>query len=213
MGTGVIVAHFHIDRQIRSGNLNDATVTVMVVDHHQRMAAGILPQKDGWNIRRGARRIHSDIQKLHAVPGERADDAAGVAGDVRHLGAGGGALEALVERARQTQRAFDQRAVHQLGLPGEGKRVPGDIPGCQGLLHQRPPRHGPFEVFVDQPRAGGPDVAIVSLPPHGSRRLDGQREVLLEVFLYDIGLCIDEPHVQVALEHHQDPLHRGVGRG
>src|SRR5208283_2940146 len=40
----------------------------------------------------------------------------------------------------------------------------------------------------------------------------GQRKILFEILPHDIGLRVDEPHVQVALEHDQDSLHGGVRR-
>ncbi len=45
MRTAVIAAAFHVNRQVSSGNLDDAAV-VVVIEHHQVAAAGILPQED-----------------------------------------------------------------------------------------------------------------------------------------------------------------------
>ena len=128
MRTAVIAPAFHIDGQIRSGNLDDAAV-VMMIEHHQVAAGGIFPQKDRRNIRHGARRIGADIEKLYSVLGEWANDGARVAGHVGHFRAGGGAPEAPVHRLRKTDAAGNQRRVHHLRLPGEGKRVPGNVPG------------------------------------------------------------------------------------
>ena len=63
MRAAVIAPAFHIDGQIRPGNFDDAAI-VMMIEHHEVAASGVFPQKDGRNIRHGARRIGADIEKL-----------------------------------------------------------------------------------------------------------------------------------------------------
>ena len=71
-GPRVIVPHFHIHREIRSGNLDDAAVAdAGGTSLTSELPRGILPEKERRHIRRRAGRVDADIEKFHAVFGER----------------------------------------------------------------------------------------------------------------------------------------------
>ena len=75
-----------------------------------------------------------------------------MAGNVGHLGAGGGAAEAGVERMREGDAGGDHVGVHHLGLPAEGDGVPGDVALGDGLLHAAAVLgRGLLEILVEQP--------------------------------------------------------------
>jgi hypothetical protein len=51
--------------------------------------------------------VDADIEEAYAVFGERWNEAAGVAGNVGHFGAGGDDAEAAIERLREGQATFN----------------------------------------------------------------------------------------------------------
>src|SRR5690348_7646542 len=87
------------DRDGHIGSWYAYHVSIIVVIHHrQACAARICPYKQGWNLRRPASTIHSDIKKCDSMRRQRSNQAASVAGDIRHLGAGGLHAKAPVKR-------------------------------------------------------------------------------------------------------------------
>lgn len=169
--------------------------------------------------------VDADVEEFYACGGERADDAARVAGDVGHFGAGGFAAEAIVERLGERDGAGDERGIHQLGLPAERNGVPGDEVGRDGLLHLFALIGGGLlEIFVEKPGAGGPGVVgaigvfvfvFVAVELLGGG--DGFREKFIEVAVDDVGLGIDEAGVEMAFEDDEDSFdfggRCGCGRG
>ena len=134
VGAGVVVGHDDGVGEIGAGDDLNRAVVVVVGDDELR-AGGILPAEEWRENGGGAGVVDADVEEFDSGGGERRDDAARVAGDVGHFGAGGFAAEALVERLRERDRAGDERRIHQLGLPTEWDRVPGDEVGRDGLLH------------------------------------------------------------------------------
>ena len=182
-----------------------------MIEHHQFAACGVLPAKHRRNLRLGACSVGADIEKLDSVLGQRGDDAARVAGHVGHLGAGGGALEAAVQFLRKTQPPGNQRRVHHFRLPGERNGVPGNVTGMSGLFHLLPRGAvGLFQVLVNQPGAGGPDKAVAALLPEFRGGLNGLGVIALKIPAHHVRLGIDEPGIEVALEHHQHALDAGI---
>ncbi len=120
-----------------------------------------------------------------------------------------------VEGLRNGQTAFDHGLAEHLGLPGEGQSVPGDVTAGDCLLHGFAiGGRGLFEVFIEQPRAGGPHIAALARGICCAGNLDCLGKEFLEVSLVDdVILRIDESGVEVALEHDQYALDGGVGRG
>ena len=73
---------------------------------------------------------------------------------------------------------------------------------------------GLFEILVEKPRAGSPNVAVGSgsgLAQFGGG-LDRQRKILREILVHHVGLGIDEAGIEMAFEHHQHALDARVGR-
>src|SRR6202012_5520212 len=100
-----------------------------------------------------------DVEKFHSGGSKWRDKPSRVTGDVGHFGSGGFAAEALVERLRERDRAGDERRIHQLGLPTEWERVPGDEARVDGLLHLFAiVGRSLFQIFVEEPGPGGPGV-------------------------------------------------------
>ena len=92
--------------------------------------------------------------------------------------------------------------------------MPGDVPIRNGLFHALAlPRGGLFEVLVNQPRTGSPNVSVAARLPHRRRGFDGSREILVEILAHHIGLGIDESQVQMTLEHDQDALDVRIRNG
>lgn len=217
MGAGVVVAHLHGKCDVSAGNLEGATVVVVVVDDDERFASGIAPEEDCGNLGRGAGGVDADVQELDSCPGEGTYDAAGVAGDIGHLCADGLVAEAGVERCGEGQCSEDHGGIEHLGLPTEGEGVPRDITSGNGLFHELSLLgSGLFEIFVEEPGAGGPGEAVRSSCAESRGRADGLRVVDVEVFGPDGGLGIGEADIEVALEDDVDVLYvlgRGRGRG
>ena len=92
--------------------------------------------------------------------------------------------------------------------------MPGDVAAGNGLLHRLAVLgRGLFEIFKEQPGAGGPHIAALAGCVCCAGDLDGLREEFLEIsFVDDVVLRIDEARVEVALEHDQDALDGGIGR-
>ena len=147
----IVVAHDDGDGQVGAGHMYDAAVAV-VVHHHERSASRVFPDEERRKFGGSAGIVDADVEKLYALRGERRDDAAGVAGNVGHLGAGGGAAEAAVERVRESDAGGDHGGVHHLGLPAEGDGVPGDVALGDGLFHAAAVRgRGLLEILVEEP--------------------------------------------------------------
>src|SRR4051812_35643525 len=66
--------------------------------------------------------------------------------------------------------------------------------------------------MVEQPGAGGPNVALAAATAQRVGGLDSLGKILREVLADDGGLRINEADVQVALEHRKDTLDGRVGR-
>ena len=82
--------------------------------------------------------------------------------------------------------------------------MPGQIARRHGLL--RAPTlvtRDLFQIFVQKPRPGGPNISVRARLAHGRGHLHGAGEIFLKVFAHDGCLRVGVSHVQVALEHHQ----------
>ena len=209
----VIAAHLHGEGGVGAGQDDRAAIVVTVVDHRKRAAVGALPEEDIGNIGRRAGAVDADIQQGDTGCGERRDDAARVPGNVGHLCANRLVAEAGIERTREAESAVDHGAVEHLGLPTEGKRVPTDVAGGDGLFHGAALlRVCLLQVFVKQPGAGRPCVAVAACAAERGAGLDGLGIVDIEVLAHDRGLRIGEAHVEMALEGDQYAAHGGIRR-
>src|SRR5262249_48571812 len=91
--------------------------------------------------------------------------------------------------------------------------MPGDVAIRNRLLHSFAIfRSGLLEVFIKQPRAGGPDVAPVARLAQLLRRSDCLREILIEIKMYDRRLRVREADVEMTLEDSQHALDGRIGR-
>ena len=165
------------------------------------------------NIGRGRAAIDADIEELNALAGERRDDSAGVSGNIGHLGPGGGAAKAVVQRFRQRDTGRDHGGIDHLGLPTEGKRVPGNVAVRDSVFHALAVGGGClFQVLVDQPRASRPDVSIRTRLPGLLCQFNGMGKIFIEIAMHNCSLGVDETRVEVALEHGQYLLDRSCRR-
>ena len=92
----IVIAHDDGDGKVGAGHRDDAAVAVVVHDH-ERGATRVFPDEERREFGGSAGVVDADVEKRYALRGQRRDDAAGVAGHVGHLGAGGRAAEAGIE--------------------------------------------------------------------------------------------------------------------
>src|SRR6266481_4260729 len=91
--------------------------------------------------------------------------------------------------------------------------MPGDVTGGDCFLHPST-LFGRclLEVFVKQPRACGPDIALVSRLPQLAGKIHRPGEVFFEIAVNHSRLGVDEAGIEMTLEHHQDALNPGIRR-
>jgi hypothetical protein len=93
----LVIAEHRYDHGEIGTRYADCSAIAVVIHDDQRSSAGIVPHEQRGRFRRRARAVHADIEKLHVLCGERSNEASRVAGDVGHLGAGGGESETSIE--------------------------------------------------------------------------------------------------------------------
>lgn len=97
VGAVVVAAHLHGEGEVGAGDLEGAAVVVMV-DDDDGLSGGVAPEEDAGDLGWSAGGVDADVQEFDAGGGEGTDEAAGVAGNVGHLGTDGAMAEARVER-------------------------------------------------------------------------------------------------------------------
>jgi hypothetical protein len=97
-------------------------------------------------------------------------------------------------------------------LPTEGESVPRDVAGGDCGFHSAAlVWRSLLEIFVKQPRASGPNVAIVAGEAHFVRDADGARKVLGEITMHYGCLRVDEAGIEMTFENDEDALDLGIG--
>ena len=145
---------------LQAGDLEGTAVAAFV--HHDHLSpAGILPAEEPRHGGDSGAGIDPDVEKSDPGLRQKGNDGAGVPGHIGHFRGRGAAAKTGVERLGEGKPETEEIGVHQLGVGGEGQRVPGNIPGEDALLHPFSFRAGGlFQVLVDQPGAGGPDEPL-----------------------------------------------------
>src|SRR5581483_6826195 len=109
-----------------------------------------------------------------------------MARNVRHFRAGCFASEALVERLGKSDQAGNRRPIQKLCLPAEWKRMPGNVAPREGLLHASAVgRAGLLQIFVNQPGASRPYVALFTRLAQSACELNRLWKVLFEILLHN----------------------------
>ncbi len=187
---------------LQAGDLKGAAVAAFV--HHDHLSAGgILPAEEtryGGNSGTG---VDTDMQKSDTGLRQQGDDGAGMPGHIGHFRGGGASAEAGIEGLREGQAKTEEIGVHQLGMGGEGQRVPGNITGEDALLHHLSFRAGGLlQVLVDQPGAGGPDEFFMPASfAHFACHAQGGRDIFLEIILHHHPGEIGKTDVEVGFEN------------
>ena len=151
---------------------------------------GSFQRKMGGNCAARGGVVDADVEEVDAVFGQRRNEAARVAGNIGHFGAGGHHAEAAVERLREGQAALDHRLAEHLGLPGERQSVPGYVAAGDGLLHDLAVGgRGLLEVFEEQPGAGGPHIAALAAGVVRRAQFRWPREIFVK-YLWTTLACV-----------------------
>ena len=115
--------------------------------------------------------------------------------------------------SRQSNASGNHRAVHHLSLPAEGKSMPGDVALANGLFHASVLGSSLLQVLVKQPGSRSPDVTIKPESRMWFGDPDGLGEVFREVPVNHGRLCVDEPSIEMTLEHTRTRLTSPSGAG
>ena len=85
--------------------------------------------------------------------------------------------------------------------------MPGNVAPPNRLFHRLPVcRRCLFQVLKQQPRSRRPHVTPLAALVRPTRNLDRMWKVLIEIFVDYVVLRVDETRIEVALEHHRNPL-------
>ena len=169
VGAAVVISHDDGDGQVRTWHTRNRAILV-VVHNHQGRSLQVRPHKQGGHLGRRAGAIHADVEKLHALSGQRTNEPPRVTRYIGHLGSGRGSAKSTVQGFRQSDASGNHRSIHQLGLPAKRKSVPRNVSAGDGMLHSPAiVGCGLLEILVEQPRTGRPDVTARTRLAHLSR--------------------------------------------